>query len=170
MYLQQSMDPGNIKTVAGTGQEADDSSIRNSTDASEKETSARTLYQMCGVLPGSCRMKDRLVRFGYIELEKKDGETGTAGYLQDGHHIRGHEFHYFDSTENGQACTAWKPDRKRSWDCMVVQGNIMAGFPHLYYRSDPDFAAAFVEKCRQFSKKQIAFQKTKSFQSGHKQK
>ena len=163
MYLQQSMDPGNIKTVAGTGQEADDSSIRNSTDASEKETSARTLYQMCGVLPGSCRMKDRLVRFGYIELDKKDGETGTAGYLQDGHHIRGHEFHYFDSTENGQECTAWKPDRKRSWDCMVVQGNIMAGFPHLYYRSDPDFAAAFVEKCRQFSKKQIAFQKTNSF-------
>ena len=170
MYLQQSMDPGNIKTVAGTGQEADDSSIRQSADASEKETSARTLYQMCGVLPGSCRMKDRLVRFGYMELEKKDGETGTAGYLQDGHHIRGHEFHYFDSTENGQACTAWKPDRKRSWDCMVVQGNIMAGFPHLYYRSDPDFAAAFLEKCRQFSKKQIAFQKTNSFPSGHKQK
>lgn len=157
MYLQQSMDPGKIETAAGNGQEADDSSIRESADASEKETSAKTLYRMCGVLPGRCRMTDRLVRFGYIELEKKDGETGTAGYLQDGHHIRGHEFHYFDSTENGQECTAWKPDRKRSWDCMVVQGNIMAGFPHLYYRSDPDFAAAFVEKCRQFSKRQRAF-------------
>ena len=153
MYLQQSLEPGNQESAAGTGQDADDSSIRQSADASEKETSAKTLYQMCGVLPGSCRMTDRLVRFGYIELEKKDGETGTAGYLQDGHHIRGHEFHYFDSTENGRECTAWKPGRKRSWDCMVVQGNIMAGFPHLYYRSDPDFAAAFVEKCRQFSKR-----------------
>ena len=164
MYLQQSMDPGKIETAAGNGQEADDSSIRQSADASEKETSAKTLYRMCGVLPGRCRMTDRLVRFGYIELEKKDGETGTAGYLQDGHHIRGHEFHYFDSTENGQECTAWKPDRKRSWDCMVVQGNIMAGFPHLYYRSDPDFAAAFLEKCRQFSKRQ------RVFPSGKKQK
>ena len=162
MYLQQSLEPGNQESSAGTGQDADDSSIRQSADASEKETSAKTLYQMCGVLPGSCRMTDRLVRFGYIELEKKDGETGTAGYLQDGHHIRGHEFHYFDSTENGRECTAWKPGRKRSWDCMVVQGNIMAGFPHLYYRSDPDFAAAFVEKCRQFSKRQ------RVFPSGHK--
>ena len=162
MYLQQSLDPGNYESAAGTGQDADDSSIRQSADASEKETSSKSLYQMCGVLPGTCRMTDRLVRFGYIELEKKDGETGTAGYLQDGHHIRGHEFHYFDSTENGRECTAWKPGRKRSWDCMVVQGNIMAGFPHLYYRSDPDFAAAFVEKCRQFSKRQ------RVFPSGHK--
>ncbi len=110
-------------------------------------------FKMCGVLPGTCRMTDRLVRFGYIELEKKEGESGRAGCLKNGHRIRGHEFHYFDSTDNGHACTAYKPGRKRSWDCMVVQGNIMAGFPHLYYRSDPDFAAAFVEKCRQFSRK-----------------
>ncbi len=110
-------------------------------------------FKMCGVLPGTCRMTDRLVRFGYIEVEKKDGESGQPGCLRDGHRIRGHEFHYFDSTDNGAACTARKPGGRRSWDCMVVQDNIMAGFPHLYYRSDPDFAASFVEKCRQFSRK-----------------
>jgi hypothetical protein len=71
MYLQQSLDPGNQESAAGTGQEADDSSIRQSADASGKETSAKSMYQMCGILPGSCRMTDRLVRFGYIELEKK---------------------------------------------------------------------------------------------------
>jgi hypothetical protein len=32
----------------------------------------------------------------------------------------------------------------------------MAGFPHLYYRSDPAFAEAFVEKCRRFSVKKQA--------------
>ena len=106
---------------------------------------------MCGLLSGTCRMTDKLVRFGYIELEKKGAWAGTAGYLQSGHHIRGHEFHYFDSTDNGEACTAWKPGRERSWDCMVEHGNIMAGFPHLYYRSDPAFAEAFVERCRQFA-------------------
>ena len=110
---------------------------------------------MCGILPGTCRMTDRLVRFGYIELENRETCETTekdenTGYLADGHHIRGHEFHYFDSTDNGDACTARKPGRRRSWDCMVVQGNIMAGFPHLYYRSDPDFAAAFVGRCRQY--------------------
>ena len=118
-----------------------------------KKDSAPQSYQMCGVLPGTCRMTDRLVRFGYIELEKKEGESEENGYLMDGHRIRGHEFHYFDSTDNGHICTAYKPGRRRFWDCMVVQDNIMAGFPHLYYRSDPDFAASFVNKCRQFSRK-----------------
>ena len=118
-----------------------------------KDGADQKAWKMCGLLPGTCRMTDKLVRFGYIELEKKDGQSGEAGCLKEGHRIRGHEFHYFDSTDNGHACTAHKPGRRRSWDCMVVQDNIMAGFPHLYYRSDPDFAAAFVEKCRQFSRK-----------------
>ena len=118
-----------------------------------KDGADQKTWKMCGLLPGTCRMTDKLVRFGYIELEKKDGQSGEAGCLKEGHRIRGHEFHYFDSTDNGHACTAHKPGRRRSWDCMVVQDNIMAGFPHLYYRSDPDFADAFVEKCRQFSRK-----------------
>ena len=118
-----------------------------------KDGADQKTWKMCGLLPGTCRMTDKLVRFGYIELEKKDGQSGEAGCLKEGHRIRGHEFHYFDSTDNGHACTAHKPGRRRSWDCMVVRDNIMAGFPHLYYRSDPDFAAAFVEKCRQFSRK-----------------
>ena len=108
-------------------------------------------FEMCGVLPGTCRMTDRLVRFGYLELVPKGAEAGAADYLLEGHRIRGHEFHYFDSTDNGAACTAQKPGTARSWDCMVAQDSIMAGFPHLYYRSDPDFARAFVERCRQFA-------------------
>ena len=119
--------------------------------ASREAFPVKRSFPMCGVLPGTCRMTDKLVRFGYIELENKGARAGAAGYLQSGHHIRGHEFHYFDSTDNGEACTAWKPGRKRSWDCMAAQGNIMAGFPHLYYRSDPAFSEAFVERCRQFA-------------------
>ena len=104
---------------------------------------------MCGVLPGSCRKTDRLVRFGYLELK---GKTPDTGYLPDGHMIRGHEFHYYDSTDNGASCLASKPGNTSVWDCMTVQGNIMAGFPHLWYRSDPAFAAAFVERCRERGK------------------
>ena len=100
--------------------------------------------RMCGVLPGTCRKTDHLVRFGYLELT---GKTRDAGYLPAGHRIRGHEFHYYDSTDNGDACEALKPGKSSRWDCMKVQGNIMAGFPHLWYRSDPAFAAAFVERC-----------------------
>ena len=125
--------------------------LQQAMELPEKDGAAREAFPMCGVLPGTCHMTDKLVRFGYIELEKKGAEAWAAGYLQSGHRIRGHEFHYFDSTDNGEVCTAWKPGRKRSWDCMVAQGNIMAGFPHLYYRSDPAFAEAFVDRCRQFA-------------------
>lgn len=102
-----------------------------------------TAYQMCGVLKGSSRMKKKLVRFGYVEV------SGEGLYFGSGRAIRGHEFHYSDSTDNGSDCRAAKPDG-RSWDCMVVQGRITAGYPHLYYRSDPAFAEAFVAECRKF--------------------
>ena len=100
-------------------------------------------HRMCGVLQGCSRMTKKLVRFGYVEV------SGEGGYFGSGRAIRGHEFHYSDSTNNGNACKAVKPDG-RAWDCMVVQGRIVAGYPHLYYRSDPAFAEAFVRECRKF--------------------
>lgn len=102
-----------------------------------------TAYQMCGVLKGSSRMTKKLVRFGYVEV------SGEGLYFGSGRTIRGHEFHYSDSTNNGNVCRAVKPDG-RAWDCMVVQGRITAGYPHLYYRSDPAFAEAFVGECRKY--------------------
>ena len=101
------------------------------------------VHRMCGVLKGSSRMTDRLVRFGYVEV------SGEGLYFGTGRTIRGHEFHYSDSTENGSACKAVKPGGK-SWDCMVVQGRIAAGYPHLYYRSCPAFAESFVIECGKF--------------------
>ena len=139
MYLQEYLEvPG-----AGEGEEA------------RKREAAGGRFRMCGVLTGTCRKADRLVRFGYLELTGKTqntGKTPDAGYLPAGHRIRGHEFHYYDSTDNGDACMASKPGNISNWDCMTVQGNIMAGFPHLWYRSDPAFAAAFVERCRERQK------------------
>ena len=102
-----------------------------------------TAHRMCGVLKGSSRMTDKLVRFGYVEV------SGEGLYFGTGRTIRGHEFHYSDSTENGSACKAVKPGGK-SWDCMVVQGRIAAGYPHLYYRSCPAFAESFVIECGKF--------------------
>ena len=101
-------------------------------------------YTMCGILKGTCKKTDHLVRFGYIEISPKS-ESG-AGTV-----IRGHEFHYFDSTNNGAYCTAVKPGGKRTWDCMIVQGNVVAGFPHLYYRSNPGFINKFLDRCRMYS-------------------
>lgn len=100
-------------------------------------------HHMCGVLKGCSRMTNKHVRFGYLEV------SGEGSYFGSGRTIRGHEFHYSDSTNNGNACRAVKPDG-RAWDCMVVQGRITAGYPHLYYGSAPEFAEAFVRECRKF--------------------
>ena len=135
--------------------EKQDSGERDSAEKSVKPLSTREpqktqepqrtqKYTMCGILEGTCKKTDHLVRFGYIEISPKS-ESG-AGTV-----IRGHEFHYFDSTNNGEYCTAVKPGGKRTWDCMIVQGNVVAGFPHLYYRSNPGFINRFLDRCRMYS-------------------
>lgn len=90
-------------------------------------------YPMTGYIDASTRWTGKLVRFGYIELN--DGSRK----------IRGHEFHYFDTDNNGEDCVAAKPSGKRSYYCMHHKGSQFIGFPHLYYPSCPDFAKEFIQ-------------------------
>ena len=102
-------------------------------------------YPMAGVLPGKCFDTGKLVRFGYIELEETVGH-----FLPLGGRIRAHEFHYYDSEDNGADCTATKPTTGRNYPCIHVGENHWYGFPHLYYPSCPEFAERFVEKAKKF--------------------
>ncbi len=103
-------------------------------------------WKMTGVIPGVAFPTGKLVRFGYIQLKsKKDG-----AFLKMGESIRGHEFHYWDSTNNGEDAKAYKPDGKRSWECIHVDENLFAGFPHLSYRSNPEFAIRFVQAAKRY--------------------
>lgn len=45
---------------------------------------------------------------------------------------------------NGTDAKALKPDGKRSWECVHMQQNLFAGFPHLSYSSNPVFAERFM--------------------------
>ncbi|MBD5463322.1 MAG: cobyrinate a,c-diamide synthase [Lachnospiraceae bacterium] len=102
-------------------------------------------YAMAGVIPGRCFYTDRLVRFGYIEIQ----EEGNF-FLSKGKRVKGHEFHYFDSTDNGNGAVALKPVTGRSYPCIMAGENYWMGFPHLYYPSNPEFARSFVEKTSQY--------------------
>ena len=53
-----------------------------------------------------------------------------------------------DTDNNGETCLAVKPSGKRNWKCMRKYKNTLAGFPHLYYYSKPEFAEEFLNKCR----------------------
>jgi cobyrinic acid a,c-diamide synthase len=102
---------------------------------------------MCGVVPGSCHAAGKLVRFGYVELRER-----RPVFLREGGAIRGHEFHYFDSDNNGGDCRACKPVSGRGWDCIHEASNHWWGFAHLYYLSAPEYVTHFVEECKKYQK------------------
>lgn len=102
-------------------------------------------HAMAGVLPAACYDTGRLVRFGYIELEEKQSH-----FLPPGERIRAHEFHYYDSENNGSDCLAIKPVTGKSYPCVLSGENYWLGFPHLYYPSNPKFAQSFVEKAEKY--------------------
>lgn len=107
-------------------------------------------YPMCGVIPGSCRNQGHLVRFGYVELFEKE-----PNFLGEQEGIKGHEFHYYDSTVNGTSCTARKPVTGRSWDCIIENHNQWFGFPHLYYPSNLNFVYHFLEAAGNYTQRDI---------------
>ena len=108
-------------------------------------------WPVAGILSGAGFRRDKLGRFGYIELTAKE----DSPYLPRGETIRGHEFHYWDCTENGSVCYARKPASDVGWDCMVQEKGCFAGFPHLYFQSNPAFPARFVAECRRFEEEAI---------------
>ena len=105
-------------------------------------------YEMVGAVDGDCRYTGRLVRFGYMEIEAVQEEGAKDPMIRALAGMRGHEFHYFDSTCNGNACVAAKPYGNRKWECMVFRNNGIWGFPHFYYHSDPAFIEAFIKRMR----------------------
>lgn len=102
-------------------------------------------FGMAGVLPAECKDTGKLVRFGYVEIEEKE-----AGWLPAATRIRGHEFHYYDSSDNGMDCVAQKPVTGRNWPCIHSAPEHWWGYPHLYYPSNPEFVYHFVAQMRKW--------------------
>ncbi|MEG1524589.1 MAG: cobyrinate a,c-diamide synthase [Clostridia bacterium] len=85
---------------------------------------------------------ERLQRFGYVTLVAQHNNLlGRAG-----ENIRGHEFHYWDSTDCGDGFSARKAGNGTTYACVHATPSLYAGFPHLYLPSNPVFAKNFVEK------------------------
>jgi len=101
-------------------------------------------YPMAGIFPGKAYRTQKLGRFGYITLTAKN----DAQLLTPGTCIKAHEFHYFDCTENGMDYHGKKPFGSREWDCIQGGKHYAAGFPHLYYYSQPGFIYEFLQQCR----------------------
>lgn len=104
----------------------------------ELENIDKKSYRMASALKGKAFYTGHLVRFGYAIIKKDNDE------------IKGHEFHYFDTDNNGCDYKAIKPSGSRSWECIHAINGGLVGFPHLYYLSNPGFINKFVEAMKNY--------------------
>ena len=105
-------------------------------------------FAMAGVVKGKCFYLGKSKRFGYIEIKEKN-----ADYLGEGESIKGHEFHYYESDNNGDSCVAIKPSNKSEYECVIKEDNLWAGFAHLYYPSNERFAKSVIKKAEEYRNK-----------------
>ena len=108
-----------------------------------------TPHPMAGVLPGHGVKTGRLVRFGYATLTAQADSMLFAA----GEQFPAHEFHHWDSTQNGTALTAAKANG-RQWACGFANAHLYAGFPHLYWAGTP-LAQRFVAAAERYKREEL---------------
>lgn len=97
-------------------------------------------YKMTGIIPGKSYRTKSLVRFGYVNVLKKD--TDADYYIA----AKAHEFHHFEAEGvcYSDDMLIENEASKDRYHGMVVTENIMAGFPHLYYRGNERLIREFL--------------------------
>jgi cobyrinic acid a,c-diamide synthase len=111
-------------------------------------------YGMVGLLPGICRLTDRLQSFGYKEVVSlRDSLLGKAGLR-----TRGHEFHY----------SIWegRPADRSLYQTLSSRGdesaegysveNLTASYVHLHFDACPQVPQALVENAAAFRRQRQA--------------
>lgn len=108
------------------------------------EDNNKNQHKMVGIIKGKCRKTERLQRFGYMDMTAERDNI----LCKKGEKIRAREFHYFDSDCNGNGFTAVKNDKR--WECVNVDKNLFAGFPHLHFFANINFAENFMKSCEEY--------------------
>jgi CobQ-like glutamine amidotransferase family enzyme len=107
-------------------------------------------FEMAGLLPGKSEMTSSLKRFGYVNIEvEQDNILGKKGWS-----VRAHEFHYSSTCIDDSVPSCFRVFKERrggkgtSWNCGFKVYNLLAGYPHLHFWSNTDFAVNFIKNCR----------------------
>jgi cobyrinic acid a,c-diamide synthase len=109
------------------------------------------VWPMCGALPGRAAMRAGRAALGYREARTlAAGPLGSAGTQ-----LRGHEFHYSEYVGGAADQAAFSlraSDGSERTDGQQA-GNVLAGYFHAHLASNPEAARAFVDSCREASRK-----------------
>ena len=112
----------------------------------EMEDPEGNCFPAAGAIPGRAWKQQKAGRFGYITMTPRPGGMAEACW-KEAFPIRGHEFHYYESSCCGREVLAEKPVSGRTWECMTATESLLAGYPHLYYYSNPEIVVCFLKKC-----------------------
>ncbi len=104
-------------------------------------------HPMAGTLPGAGHMTTRLNRFGYQTLRARTDNLLCG----EGDILPAHEFHYSDSTNNGEGFDCEK--NGKAWRCGHASGTMVAGYPHFHFGGRPELAERFLARCLVFQKR-----------------
>ena len=104
------------------------------------EDAEGNVYPMAGVLPADGIRTEKLVRFGYANLTAQ----ADSMLFRKGETCPIHEFHYWDTTETGDAFVAEKSISGRKWNCGFANETLYAAFPHLYFAGNEVLVQRFV--------------------------
>jgi cobyrinic acid a,c-diamide synthase len=106
-------------------------------------------HDMVGVLPGGSKMTDRLQDFGYFTITAQKDNL----LCQVGQSINAHFFHHSISDFQGDAFVGMKSGGA-TIRCIVAKGRLLAGYQHLHFSGNPDFARSLVANCDQYGSRQ----------------
>ncbi|OPA77715.1 cobyrinic acid a,c-diamide synthase [Paenibacillus selenitireducens] len=106
-------------------------------------------YPMVGIIPGQVMMQKKLAALGYREANGTEGNFLLGPQDQ----AKGHEFHYStyqapDTAESDAIPYAYETKGMRGTKKEgMVYKQLVAGYTHLHFASNPDVAERFVEAC-----------------------
>ncbi len=91
-------------------------------------------------------MTKKLQRFGYVNIE------------YEGISIRGHEFHHSmlegNDDETHFEYSVVKESTGESWNCGLRKKNVIAGYPHIHFYSNPEFLMKLINMFKEYQSQQ----------------
>ncbi|HXH08456.1 MAG TPA: cobyrinate a,c-diamide synthase [Alphaproteobacteria bacterium] len=119
------------------------------------QDAAGTRYAMAGLLPGVCRLTDRLQNFGYKEVVSlRDSLLGPAGLR-----TRGHEFHYSVWEGRPTASSLYRTRSSHGDECDegYSDGPLTASYVHLHFDTCPQVARSLVENAAAYRERRLRY-------------
>jgi cobyrinic acid a,c-diamide synthase len=120
----------------------------------EIQDAAEVRYPMAGLLPGVCRLTDRLQNFGYKEIWSiRDSLLGPTGLC-----TRGHEFHYsvWEGRPQGPSLYHTRSSHGDEQEEGYSVDNLTASYVHLHFDACPEAARCLVEQAAAFRRRRLA--------------